>query len=286
MYTDRNEWDPWLATEPEADYTLESKSGYVGSKYTWNGKKIKTGAMVVDSVVFGKYIASFITFGDDPEPSLVEWNLEKTGTGTLIKWSFTAEGAWPVERLMLNLMKGGMAKSFTDGLDNYGKYLAANPPVLSSLGEIEYGTVGPMVAMVKGATARMDELATLMGELYGNIWAVIQEQGLEVVGPPFTHYLSFDHETGVSEILAGIPVSGKAKEAGEVMVKKYKEIDVIQAVHTGPYYDLPVSYQKLMDYIAENQIETKWESIDIYINDPMSQPDITRLKTLIAFPLK
>lgn len=70
-YADRNKWDPWLETEPEADFTLASEPDYVGSTYTWNGKKIRTGKMVVDSVTFGKYIASSIYFGDAPEPALV-----------------------------------------------------------------------------------------------------------------------------------------------------------------------------------------------------------------------
>jgi hypothetical protein len=42
-FTDRNAWDPWLATEPDAEYSIETKPGYVGSTYAWNGKKIKTG---------------------------------------------------------------------------------------------------------------------------------------------------------------------------------------------------------------------------------------------------
>lgn len=201
-YTDRNLWDPWLETEPEAGYTIVPQPDYVGSTYTWNGKKIGTGRMVVDSVVFGRYIASHIYFGDDPDPSLVEWELEKTGEDTGITWKFTAKGKYPLERMMLNMMKGGM------------------------------------------------------------------------------------EETGISKYLAGVPIATGGESSGDVMARSYPEIRVLMAMHNGPYEDLSAAYGKLMEYVETNQVGVKWESFEFYHTDPQTEPNVTKWKTLIAFPLK
>ena len=285
-YTDRNLWDPWLETEPEAEYTLDSKPDYVGSIYTWNGKKIRTGKMTVDSVTFGEYIASSIYFGDDPEPALVEWALAKTEGGTNITWTFTADGNYPLGRLMLNMMKGGMEKSFEKGLSNLKDYLEENPPVLSTLGEISQGTLGPMHALLAGGQGTMEEMGAQMGPMYMDIMTEMERQGLQMAGAPFCHYTDFDEQTGIAEYLVGIPVAVKGKSEGKILAKSYPEMEVLMAMHSGPYEEFPVSYGKLMEYVEVNQVETKWESFEFYHTDPQSEPNVTKWKTLIAFPLK
>jgi effector-binding domain-containing protein len=285
-YTDRNKWDPWLETEPGADFTIESKPGYVGSEYTWSGEEIKTGRMVVDSVVFGKYVASSIYFGDDPDPALVEWLLEESAEGTQITWKFSTGTAYPVERLMLNLFKGQMLASFEKGLGNLKAYLEENPPVLSTLGEVEESTLPAMFALVIPGSATMEEMGEQMGMLYGKLMEEMTLQQLEMAGAPFSHDLSWDPETGVTEYLAGLQVASMGRSTDEITAKKYKEIKVVQAIHSGPYPELGISYQKFMKYLGENQIEVTGESFEFYLTDPMQEPDVTKWQTIIAFPLK
>ena len=241
---------------------------------------------MVDSVVFGKYIASKIWFGDSQESALVEWDLEQTDSGTLITWSFTSGAKYPIERLMLNLMKGGLRSSFEKGLVNLKTYLENNPPVLSELGEIERGKIAPMFALVTSAKGTMEEIGAKMEELYGILWEEMESQGLQMSGAAFSHYISFDEETGITEYLAGLPVASKGKDAGPVKSVSYREMEVIQALHSGPYDDLVNSYEKIMEYIATNQFTITGEAYEFYLNDPTLEPDITKYQTLIAFPLK
>ncbi len=127
-FSDRAAWDPWLQMEPSAEVTINAQPGYVGSTYHWNGEKIGTGKMKVDSVHYPDYIASSIWFGESAEPSNVEWILEETNGGTHVTWQFSAEGSYPFGRFMLLLMKGPLESSFTSGLADYKAFLEANPP--------------------------------------------------------------------------------------------------------------------------------------------------------------
>lgn len=285
-YTDRNKWDPWLPIDPEAKWTVEAKPGYVGSLYTWNGKKVGIGQELVDSVVFGKYIAANLRFGEDPEGSLIEWDLEPAGSGTLVTWSFTDKTKYPFERLMLNLYKGGLKTSFAKGLENLKAYLESSPPVLSNLGEIERGRFAPMFTLVIKTRGTMQEMKENIPRLFEKLYAEMSKQGLQLTGAPFCHYLTFDQTSGISEYLTGIQVSGKGKDAGDVKAVNYPAMDVIQAIHYGPYDDLMSSYNKIMDYIAVNQLKITGESLEIYNTDPSLEPDVTKLQTIIAFPLR
>jgi AraC family transcriptional regulator len=285
-YSDRAKWDPWLETEPGAESETVANPDYVGSVYTWNGEKLGTGKEMVDSVVFGKYIAASLWFGESPESSLVEWNFEETENGTLTTWSFASDAKYPVGRLAMNLMKGSLQASFDRGLENLKTYLEANPPVLSKLGAIDKGKIAPMMAIVAGAEGTMEEMGSRMEELYGILWAAMEAQGLQIAGNPFSHYTSWDQTTGISKYLAGIPVASKGRDAGSVKFVSYPEIQVIQAMHTGPYEDLMRSYEKLMEYISINKLAITGEAFEIYLTDPTMEPDITKWQTLIAYPLR
>jgi effector-binding domain-containing protein len=285
-YTDRGKWDPWLATDPDAKWTQEFKPGYVGSFYTWSGKKIGIGKEIVDSVIFGQYIAASITFSDETKSSLVEWNLQKTEVGTAVSWSFSSHMKYPIGRLMLNLMKGGLQSSFDKGLENLKVYLELNPPVLSTLGEIQRGKMAPMFTLVIPGKGTMGEMSAQMSDLYEKLMTEMGIQGLQITGAPFCQYLSFDQLSGESEYLAGIHVSRKGKDAGNIKAVSYPGMEVIQAIHTGPYDELQLSYSKLMEYIAVNQLKITGENFEFYFTDPSQEPDVTRWQTLIAFPLR
>jgi AraC family transcriptional regulator len=125
-----------------------------------------------------------------------------------------------------------------------------------------------------------------MEGLYGKLMTDMESQGLQMAGAPFCHYLSFNVETGITEYLAGIPVSVKGKDAGVIKAVSYPEMEVIQAMHTGPYDDLQLSYNKLMEYIAVNQLKVTGVTFEFYLIDPSQEPDVTKWQTLIAFPLK
>jgi AraC family transcriptional regulator len=116
--------------------------------------------------------------------------------------------------------------------------------------------------------------------------AEMGSQGLQITGAPFSHYLSFDQASGVTEYLVGIHVSGKGKNSGIIKAVNYPEMQVIQAIHTGPYEDLHVSYARIMEYIAVNKIQITGETIEFYFTDPSQEPDITKWQTLITFPLR
>lgn len=127
-FSNRAAWDPWLKMEPDAEVTINSKPGYVGSTYSWEGEKIGNGKMRVDSVQLPDYISSSIWFGESSEPSHVEWLFEDRGDSTRVTWQFSAEGSYPFGRFMLLLMKGPLESSFTSGLADYKAFLEANPP--------------------------------------------------------------------------------------------------------------------------------------------------------------
>ncbi len=134
LYSNRDQWDPWLKMDPEAKVNINPMEAYVGSTYKWAGDEIGSGTIKVEKVVYGKKILSSIWFGEDPDSSIVEWHLKKTDVGTHVSWNFIADGKYPFGRLMLMMMSGGMTSSLESGLADMKTLLEADPPKLFKTG--------------------------------------------------------------------------------------------------------------------------------------------------------
>ncbi|HSO77667.1 MAG TPA: SRPBCC family protein [Bacteroidales bacterium] len=121
-FVDRTAWDPWIKSDTATKCTFDIKSGYTGSKYMWEGPKIGTGVMEIDSVVFGSYILNSVSFMKGttvPE----EWIFTPSAEGTNMKWTITMVSDSPLERLMNALFKGMIQKTIDSGKADLKNYL-------------------------------------------------------------------------------------------------------------------------------------------------------------------
>ena len=76
------------------------------------------------------------------------------------------------------------------------------------------------------------------------------------------------------------------KKAGEVVPVTYEEMQVVEAMHTGPYEEFMSSYMELDAYVEAHGLETTGEAFEFYMTDPMSVQDPYKWQTIIAYPLK
>lgn len=285
-YENREAWDPWVTGDSTTVVTIDSKPGYVGSTYAWEGEILGTGRMEVIDVTEPGYIQSNVWFGEVETPALVEWTFEPVEGGTRVVWSFTQETTYPIGRLGMIFGKVFLKRSFELGLANLKEHLESMPPPASSLGAITIETIPPMHAMVADGAGTMETIGEQLGHLYGLIMMEVGKQNLQIAGAPFVHYRDFDDVTGHSNYTAGMPVAEAGEIAGEVYSKSYAEMEVVQALHTGTYDDFTSSYDKLGKYIDANALEVTGGAFEFYFTDPGTQPDSTQWQTLIAFPLR
>jgi effector-binding domain-containing protein len=288
FFNSRHEWDPWYTQDSTADVRYGPKYGYVGSTYSWEGQKIGTGRMEVISVKENEYIESSLWFGDVDTPSLVEWHFEAVDGGTKVIWSFSQETTYPIGRLGMMFGKIFLKQSFELGLANLKELMETNPPspwVLSTLSPIAIGTQNAMLALVADGAGTMETIGEQLGELYGLLFAEAGSQQLEIAGAPFVHYLDYDESTGFSNYRAGVMVNKMGTNAGAVNAVAYPSMEVVQAVHKGPYEEFSVSYDKMGAYIDANAIEVNGEAFEFYQVGVMEESNSSLWKTLIAFPL-
>jgi len=285
-FKNREAWDPWVSQDATTKVTIESKPGYVGSTYSWDGEKLGSGKMEVISVKQDTYIESSLWFGEVEIPSLVEWKFTPTDGGTHVVWSFSQETKYPVGRLGMIFGKIFLKQSFETGLSSLKEYLEALPWPESTLGPITIETQPAILAMVADGSGTMETIGEQLGELYGAIYTEIEKQQLQVAGPAFVHYLDYDESTGHSNYRAGLQVTKKGKSSGDVEWVTYPKMKVVQAIHMGPYEEFTNSYDKLDAYISTHGLEVKGQAFEFYVTAMMTESDPSKWQTIIAFPLK
>ncbi len=285
-FSDRESWDPWVTQDSTAEVTIHSEKAYVGSTYAWKGEKMGFGRMEVISVRENEYIESSLWFGEVETPALVEWKFEAVEGGTHVVWSFAQETAWPFERLGMMFGKIFLKQSFELGLANLKEHAESMPQAKSTLGPIGLESQSSMFALVADGAGTMETISQQLGELYGLIYAEVEKQELQVGGPAFVHYLDFDETTGHSNYRAGFMVNKAGENSGAVVAVEYPEIQVVQAMHIGPYEEFSSSYVLMGEYIANEGLEISGEAFEFYITGMMTESDNSKWETLIAFPLK
>ena len=282
----RTLWDPWLTQDSTAEATIDSKAGFVGSTYAWEGKAVGSGRMEVISVRENEYIESHLWFGDVEEPALVQWNFEAADEGTHVVWSFSQETSYPIARLGMMFGKLFLKKSFELGLANLKELMESMPEEAGSGEGVSVETLPAMNVLLTDGAGTPEEMAADLDELYALLFQTAQEQGLEVVGVPFVNYLDYDEETGFSNYRVGIEVSTMGSDAGKVKAEAYPETEAVQIIHKGPYETLISDYEALDAYIQKQDLEVAGNAIEYYQVSAATEQDPENWLTLIAFPLK
>ncbi len=127
-----------------------------------------------------------------------------------------------------------------------------------------------------------------MPEVFQKVMGWIQEEGLQMAGPPMGVYYNDPGEVAPEELLWEVqwpivPKEGKEGK-GEVKVKTTEPMEVAFTIHRGAYDQVGQAYTRLEKWIEENDYGIGGPARSIYLNDPNSVPPES-LKTEIQFPV-
>ena len=120
------------------------------------------------------------------------------------------------------------------------------------------------------ATVPNDKIGESMGEIYGELMGYVQKHGVNIIGPPFAYYHSFDMEK--TDMECGFPVQKIGPEEGRVKGFRLPAGKAAKAVHVGPYDRLVDTYTEVMRYLEEKKIAPSSVMWEYYMNDPTTTP--------------
>ena len=133
-------------------------------------------------------------------------------------------------------------------------------------------------------TTTMEKITEVMGPLFGEVHGYMQQSGREPAGMPFTIYYAMDGNT--LDLECGMPVASPMDGGGRVKAGELPEGKVATVTHMGPYDELPQTWAALMEWMGAQGLQPAGAPWEVYVTDPGAEPDQSKWRTDIFFPVR
>jgi AraC family transcriptional regulator len=146
--------------------------------------------------------------------------------------------------------------------------------------------LSPQAVLVVRRRVTRSEIAATIAEVLPKVFMYAQQNGIALVGPPFTRYVEVG--PGVLTIEPGMRVAGASTQSsgeGEVVSDTLPGGPAATTIHVGPYDQLHDAYVAIEQWMkAEGLVAAgaPWES---YVTDPADYPDPKDWKTEVFWPV-
>ncbi len=282
----RAKWDPWIEMEPEAKMNVQMTPEVIGSGYSWKGEIIGEGKITINEFVPNELIKSKIEFiAPQSMESDVIWNFMELDEGTKIIWAFEGTLSYPIEKWFGLFMDNTLGSQFEKGLSNFKSLVESLPDLAGRTGEIKETQFEGLLAVTIKEQCAMDKLSSKMFDMYTTLMAYLKNNNIEITGSPFAIYHACIVE-GHTMLECGLPISTKIAGKENIKFIELPASKTIMASHFGNFNTVKTTYGALQKYISENNLEVTGSPWEVYITDPMQEPDQSKWETKVYFPIK
>jgi effector-binding domain-containing protein len=150
--------------------------------------------------------------------------------------------------------------------------------------KVEIRKVGEQPVVSIRTQCHVAELGAILAEILPEVWRYVRNNGVNPSGPPFTRYHGFSEDR--VDIEGGLPIATPLPGEGRITAGLLPAGEVATTVHVGPYDKLPHAHDALHEWITANKRTSAGPQWEVYLSDPGLEPDPTRWKTELMWPIK
>lgn len=146
----------------------------------------------------------------------------------------------------------------------------------------EIVTLDPRPVALVREKVSMDALADFFGRAFGAVARAAGLQDVPLAGPPLGVY--FGTPTDTVDVGAGFPTAGPLSQDDDVVALTLPGGRAVQVLHEGTYEGMALTYDRLMRWVAEQELTLDPLMWEVYLTEPdPTAPEATR--TLIVWPI-
>ena len=132
-------------------------------------------------------------------------------------------------------------------------------------------------------TTSMEEIAQAIGALFGEVMDYLNQNGLSPAGMPFTIYHEMDRDR--LDMECGMPVASAVEGTERVRSGELPAGKMVTVTHMGPYEQLGQTWSALKDWMEKQGLQAAGAPWEVYVTDPGAEPDQSKWRTDIFFPV-
>ena len=284
------EWGPWKAIDSTMAVTYGEKMEGPGASYSWVGDKKLTGSgklTISESTPFSQ-VKTTMEFGGRGKGE--GWFRLEDGDNstTTAFWGMAYDVPYPFNAF--SIFRSETEQKKMDGMFNSG---LAN---LKTLCESEANTTGNFDIQTVDFPGRAflvirdkvkignDEMAQFFARNFGAIGGMLGNKGMEMAGHPSGLFYTWNAESNVADMAAGMPIlNGKSLAGGNI---EYVELPPGKALlidYYGPYQGVGDAHAAMENYLKVHNMTPKIPSLEEYVTDPGTEPDSTKWLTKVYY---
>lgn len=132
-------------------------------------------------------------------------------------------------------------------------------------------------------TVPREQIREVMGPAMHEVLSTVASQGLQPIGPMFSHHFRMD--PAVFDFEVGVPVASSVKPEGRVVPSSLPATRVARTIYHGGYEGLGNAWGEFESWIAGQSLNTATDLWECYTSGPESSPNPADWKTELNRPL-
>ncbi|OFX26469.1 MAG: hypothetical protein A2041_00585 [Bacteroidetes bacterium GWA2_31_9b] len=281
-------WAPWNAYDTNMVTTIEGEDGTVGAISRWKGNKnVGSGSQEIVTIEENKRIDFKMIFLEPFESeSMAYFDLIQENNTVNITWGFDGVNKFPWNALSIFMdMDKMLGADFEKGLNDLKvKCEGINAQIEKYGFQISEFNFEGKAYLAKKKSLKFDEMHNFFATNYAAIGQLIKEKGIEMDGYPVGLYYSWDMEKMISELAVAMPVKGITESPSPdfelITLGKNKALKI---KFYGDYEKIGDAHMAMDAYMKDNNLKQLVPVIEIYVTDPMTEPDTSKWLTKLIY---
>ncbi|PFG58286.1 GyrI-like small molecule binding protein [Vibrio sp. ES.051] len=261
------EWSPWLILEPSCELTFSDNQGHVGAGFQWDGQRIGTGAIVLESTQEHRLDMELHFFHPIKRHGKVTLIVMPSQIGCSVEWQMQSRVPWYLFFLK-NMFKSMLEMDYQRGLRMLKSRLETGQ-VFSDLVEIGNRTQSKMHYIGVKGVGTITELGSMIEGHLQQLKQLTKKEGISVNGELFCYYQSMDMQQGVLEFITCFPLDNPVTAPQGFVVGTIPKCDTFVVEHRGEYQFLGNAWSLAMTLTRQSGIKVKSNPLGIerYLNN-------------------
>ena len=286
-----NDWSPFVAVVPDAEYEFTGPDFGVGAKISWAATKPKpeVGSQTIIASTPCERVDVELDLGTQGHAQST-YLLQPEGEGTRLTWTFDTDFGLDIfGRYFGLILDRQLGPLYAQGLANLKRIAEDLPKIDWSDIEIGITTVpSRTIAYTTGSSGREPgDIAAALGAAYGRVAVFVAANDLQLDGQPIaiSNYWDdrgFGFDAGIP--VSGTPIRGAGPDSPVRMGETYGG-SVVRAVNVGPYTGLEDTHERIYAFMEVHQLESNGRSWEVFVSDPGNTPE-DELITEVYHPVK
>lgn len=274
-------WGAWFEKDSTMQITYGEISQGAGATYSWTSEYSGSGTMEILEAESNKSMKTKLDF-DAMGSSNGYWNLTPKDGGTEVTWGFTGEMPFFL-RFMNSGMDAAIGADFVIGLNNLKAILEARKPVVEIA---EVALEAHKIYYMHYAIGWEEISSELYAKSYGAIGEYLGEDMAKMTWAPLALIHVWDEVSQTAEMDICIPSASEKPAKDLILVGETYAGKALKAIHMGDYSETGNVHFALEDYMTANQLEMNGPAFEVFVTDPVEEPDTAKWVTEIYYPIK